>query len=159
MISGLVDIASKEIGTEEDPHHQNTGSSIKKYQDADNFPGQGYAWCASFVDWCIEQYDQIDPIGIPLPKSAAAFDLIKWGANNGLQLLDSDPLPGDIVVYTFSHCGIVSEINADGTFKAIEGNSNTNGSRDGYEVVEQPHRKYSLVMKFIRLSVKEGTNV
>lgn len=156
MISDLVDIARKEIGTQEDPKHQNTGSSIKKYQDADNFPGQGYPWCAAFVDWCIEQYDQNNPIGIPLPKSAAAFDLIKWGANNGLQLLDSSPLPGDIVVYTFSHCGIVSSVEDSG-FHAIEGNTNPQGGRDGYEVAERA-RTYNLVMKFIRLPEKEGTN-
>jgi hypothetical protein len=149
MILDLVEIARKEIGIQEDPKHQNTGSSIKKYQDADNLPGQGYPWCASFVDWCIAEYDKIHPLGFPLPKSAAAFDLIKWGANNGLLMLVSHPLPGDIVVYTFSHCGIVSSVEDRG-FRAIEGNTNASGGRDGYEVAQRL-RQYGLVMKFIRL--------
>jgi hypothetical protein len=150
----LIEIARKEIGTQEDPKHQNTGSAIKKYQDADNLPGQGYPWCASFVDWDVAEYDKVNPIGIPLPKSAAAFDLIKWGEKNGLLVFEpfidgTKPEPGDIVVYSFSHCGIVSSVEDD-TFHAIEGNTNAQGGRDGYEVAERS-RKYFLVKKFIRL--------
>jgi hypothetical protein len=63
----------------------------------------------------------------------------------------SKPRSGDIVVYEFSHAGIVSKDgDAAHDFYAIEGNTNPTGGRDGYEVAERG-RKYSLVKKFIRL--------
>jgi hypothetical protein len=163
MIQDLVEIARNEIGTEEDDKHTNTGSSIAKYQEATSLGGTGWPWCASFVDWCIAEYDKTNPIGIPLPKSAAAFDLIKWGNDNDLLVwgefpftVFNDGLPqiGDIVVYTFSHCGIVSSVEDTKGFHAIEGNTNPQGGRDGYEVAER-QRPYSLVKKFIRLLKRE----
>ena len=90
----------------------------------------------------------------------AAFGLIKWGNDNHYQVFnpptnpkDIKPAPGDIVVYEFSHTGIVSR-NGDAkyNFYAIEGNTNPGGARDGYEVAERG-RNYSSVRKFIRLSV------
>ena len=93
-----------------------------------------------------------------VPRTAAAFGLISWGLDNHYPVFNSPadrstekPRPGDIVVYEFSHTGIVSK-DGDSThdFYAIEGNTNPTGGRDGYEVAERG-RKYSLVKKFIRL--------
>jgi CHAP domain len=158
-INDLVEIARKEIGTEEDPQHQNTGSSIKKYQDSTSLGGQGWPWCAAFVDWCVQQYAQESGTNIShVPRTAAAFGLITWGNDNQYEVFDppvgSDdekPGPGDIVVYEFSHTGIVSR-DGDDTHDlfAIEGNTNPGGGRDGYEVAERG-RNYSSVRKFIRL--------
>ncbi len=55
-INDLVEIARHEIGTEEDEKHQNSGSSIQKYQASTSLGGQGWPWCAAFVDWCVQQY-------------------------------------------------------------------------------------------------------
>src|SRR5437764_14913347 len=49
-INDLVQIARSQIGTEEDPQHQDVGSSIKKYQDSTCLGGQGWPWCAAFVN-------------------------------------------------------------------------------------------------------------
>jgi hypothetical protein len=38
-IADLVEIAKREIGTEEDKKHQNRGSAIKKYQDSTSLGG------------------------------------------------------------------------------------------------------------------------
>ena len=63
-------------------------------------------------------------------------------------------MPGDIVVYEFSHTGIVSGTgDRESSFYAIEGNTNPGGGRDGYEVAERG-RNYSSVRKFIRLPVE-----
>jgi len=157
----LVKIARKEIGTEEDPKHQNEGSSIKKYQDSTSLGGQGWPWCAAFVDWCVQPFAaEADTKITHVPTTTAAFGLITWGNDNHYPVFnppvrakDIKPVPGDIVVYEFSHTGIVSrEGDAAHDFYAIEGNTNPGGGRDGYEVAERG-RNYSSVRKFVRLPV------
>lgn len=160
-INDLVEIAKSQIGVEEDPQHQNKGSAILKYQQSTNVAGQGWPWCAAFVDWCVQQWVIKDNIKIAhIPRTASAFGLIDWANDNHLQVFNSpiskdsiQPISGDIVVYEFSHTGIVSKLNDDKyDFFAIEGNTNSGGGRDGYEVCERG-RHYSLVKKFIRLPI------
>jgi len=153
----LVAIAKGEIGTEEDAAHTNRGGAIKKYQESTNLGGQGWPWCAAFVDWCVQVWATAGDFEVEkVPRTAAAFGLIDWAEANHYQVFganegDPDPQPGDIVVYEFSHCGIVSK-GEDGEFDfyAIEGNTNRSGGRDGYEVAERG-RSYAAVKKFIRL--------
>ena len=138
-INDLVQIARSQIGTEEDPQHQNVGSSIKKYQDSTSLGGQGWPWCAAFVDWCVQQFAPEDAKIAHVPRTAAAFGLIDWANNNHFDVFNppgssggSAPQSGDIVVYEFSHCGIVSKPGDDNhDFYAIEGNTNPGGGRDG----------------------------
>jgi len=163
-LSGLADIAESQIGTQEDAAHTNRGEAIKKYQDATDLAGtQGWAWCAAFVDWCVEQFIARDPdkIGVrqyERPKTAVAFDWINWARAHGCYIFESakDAQRGDVVVYTFSHIGIVSSFDG-GQLYCIEGNSNDNGSRDGYEVVKHPRTdalERGLVKCFIRLPAR-----
>jgi hypothetical protein len=158
-INDLVKIAQSQIGTEEDPQHQNTGSCILKYQASTSLAGQGWPWCAAFVDWCVQQYAATGGSDIAqVPRTASAFGLITWGDDNHYHVFnppinsaDTKPRPGDIVVYAFSHTGIVSrEGDAAHDFYAIEGNTNPVGGRDGYEVAERG-RPYSSVKQFVRL--------
>lgn len=152
----LADIAESQLGTQEDTQHTNRGDAILKYQRATNLDGTGWPWCAAFVDWCCEQFWANHPEfarKIPRPITAAAFGLIAWGKAQGCKVFlpDSEhrPLRGDIVVFTFSHCGIVATVAHDG-FVSYEGNSNADGSRDGYAVVRHP-RSFGIVKAFIRL--------
>ena len=64
------------------------------------------------------------------PAQASASDL--W------------PQRGDIVVFKFSHIGIVAVVNSTGgrNFTSVEGNSNAEGGADGYAVVK--HRVMEL---------------
>jgi hypothetical protein len=87
--------------------------------------------------------------------------LITWGNDNHYQVFnppansnDAKAMPGDIVVYEFSHTGIVSRAgDRRYSFYAVEGNTNPGGGRDGYEVAERG-RNYSSVRKFIRLPIE-----
>lgn len=160
-INDLVKIARKEIGTEEDEKHQNKGASIKKYQEATSLSGQGWPWCAAFVDWCVQRFAGEAGTKIThVPRTPLAFGLISWGNDNHyrvfhppVQAKDPKPKPGNIVVYEFSHTGIVSrEGDEKHDFYAIEGNTNPGGGADGYEVAERG-RNYSSVRKFIELPV------
>ena len=145
----LAAIARTQLGTEEDAAHTNKGAAIKKYQDETELSGtQGWPWCAAYVDWCVHRFIEKHPeLKLKRPTAAAAFGLIDWGrANNCLVFTPSDthhaPAVGDIVVFEFSHCGIVSAAPSKVKgydFDSIEGNTNDDGSRDGYEVCER-HR-------------------
>src|SRR6516165_8732456 len=109
-ITDLVKIARGQIGTEEDENHQNKGSSIEKYQACTGISGQGWPWCAAFVDWCVQQFaDEAGTNITHVPRTTAAFGLITWGNDNHYQVFnppasskDAKAMPGDIVVYEFS---------------------------------------------------------
>jgi hypothetical protein len=65
------------------------------------------------------------------------------------------PLPGDIFIMDFGkgkgHTGFVESVNGD-IIHTIEGNSNDDGNREGYEVCRKPGgRKISSIKGFIRV--------
>ena len=161
-ISCLAAIAESQIGTQEDSAHTNRGAAILKYQQASELDGQGWPWCAAFVDWCIAQCIAQFPahIGTRLderPQTASAFGLQDW-ANDPAHgcLVFSDPKKaarGDLIVFTFSHCGIVTAADNTGYLETVEGNTNPDGGRDGYEVCRKTTRgsRPDLIRCIIRL--------
>ena len=117
-----------------------------------------HSWCAAFVDWCVLQLllQHSSSTSLALaqrPRTAKAFDLLAWGQANGctvFQGADSAPDRGDIVVFTFSHTGIVSQPGS-GHFDSVEGNTTPGaGGNQGY-VVAMRRRSLHLVKGFIRL--------
>lgn len=166
-LSRIADIAEAQIGTEEDSAHTNRGAAILKYQQATSLAGQGWPWCAAFVDWCIEQamLEHPELFGLTFaqrPQTASAFGLQEWAQSKfavGCHVFASDdshcqPGRGDIVVYKFSHCGIVAAgVDARGLLHTVEGNTNNDGSRDGYEVCAKT-RPLRQVRCFITLPLK-----
>lgn len=64
------------------------------------------------------------------------------------------PHKGDIVVYTFSHIGIV-EGTGSGSINTIEGNTNEQGSRAG-TTCRRKQRALAQVRCFIRMPVAPG---
>lgn len=149
----LASIAESQIGTCEDAKRTNCGEAIRKYQASDDYKpnaaDNGYPWCAAFVDWCVAQLFVRQP-----PKTPAAFGLIEWGKAVGCIVFgpqEGNPQRGDIVVYAFSHCGIVTDFDINHkTFYAVEGNTNDQGGRDGY-IVARRARNCASVKRFIRL--------
>lgn len=49
----LIRIAAAEVGVKEWPPRSNRGERVSLYQSYDDLPGDGYAWCASFVIYCL----------------------------------------------------------------------------------------------------------
>jgi hypothetical protein len=179
MISNLdliASIAEAQTGLHEEPRGSNRGAQIQKFFNADNYdpiagPGDhGYPWCASFVCWVIQEFLRRDATGryadIKAPRTAAAFGLIDWARAQSprVQIISPAscspagipwPKRGDIVVYGFSHCGIVTWSKPPERFlDAIEGNTDRAGSREGWEV-SRKGRKFSTVKAFLRLVPKE----
>ena len=158
ILGELAEIAESQIGTQEDAAHTNRGAAILKYQQSTNLGGQGWPWCAAFVDWCMQQFlarhISYAEHGFKRSQTASAFGLIDWAREQKLEIFNGvyqAPQRGDIVVYAFSHCGIVADSDPHSrTFHPIEGNTNDIGGRDGY-IVARRFRGLGQVKQFIRL--------
>jgi hypothetical protein len=85
-------------------------------------------------------------------KSALAFGWRDWARKKGLQLLGENEkaLCGDIIVFDFSHVGIIAEDRGKHGFLTVEANTNTAGSREG-DGCWQKTRVRALAQVIIRL--------
>ena len=140
MSRDVLDIARAELGTTERP----AGSNRTKYGRWMGLDGQ--PWCMSFVQWCFAQAGQ------PLPcKTGSCSALLRWYRENQPDRVAKTPQPGDIVIYSFGHTGIV-ESAAGSTFTAIEGNTSPGaaGSQDNGGGVYRRTRGRSTVTAYIR---------
>ena len=105
--------------------------------------GSAYPWCMAFVQWCFAQ------AGRPLPyKTASCSALLTWYRQNRPECIVGDPQPGDIILYTFSHTGILESVQ-DGVITAIEGNTSAGNDSNGGQV-QRRKRGGSLVKAYIR---------
>jgi len=134
----VLTIARTELGTAESP----AGSNKVKYNTwyyGKAVSGDDYPWCAVFVSWVAQTAGALDA-GI-IPKHAYTPSGAKWFQDRGAW--GSAPRVGAIAFYEFSgmgrisHVGIVETVNADGSWVAIEGNTDGNGSRTGGIVMRQ----------------------
>lgn len=143
-------VAAEQVGQQEKPKGSNRGPMVDEYLKAVGLT-PGYAWCAAFVYWCYQQATTIMGIQNTAVKTAGVRDcwnrtLPKW------KLLKTDAIkspqrikPGDqFVLFLGSnagHTGLVERIElpecsgGKTIIYTIEGNSNEDGSREGYEVV------------------------
>jgi len=148
--AALVKIASAEIGVEE-IDGTNSGPRVNEYKATTNLPAdEPWPWCAAFVDWCVLQ--AMNATGTPetatfrRPTTAGAYALEAWSMAQDESTWTKKPAqkdiqPGDIIVFTFSHCGIaVSAPDGAGFFQTVEGNTDTAGSREGGGVFKKWRR-------------------
>ena len=134
-------IAQGQVGQQEKPMGSNSGPMVDKYlRSVGTAPG--YAWCQAFVYWCYESAAKKLGIANQVPKTAGVHDC--WNrATSKVTKVTAQQQPGTIsagdqIILLFGkdsgHTGIVERI--DGVeLHTIEGNSNNNGSREGFEVV------------------------
>lgn len=177
LLRGLAYVADADVGEAfEEPRGSNRGQRLQKFFKADDYdpPGkdEGYPWCAAAVSFWVQDF--LNRVGgtlfkwVRAPRTASAFGLIGWARAAGCMVftprdcMDGShryaqgpwPVPGDIVVFTFSHCGIVKAAHSRaGTFTCIEGNTDSEGSREGWQVARKP-RVFNQVKAFIRLTPK-----
>lgn len=141
-MADVLDTARAELGVREDPPDSNRVKYNDWYYNR-TVMGSAYPWCMAFVQWVFDQ------AGKPLPfKTASCSALLNWYRKNRPECVVKDPRPGDIIIYTFSHTGIV-ESTAGGTVTAIEGNTAAGNDANGGQV-QRRTRKTSLVRAYIR---------
>lgn len=140
-------IAITQIGVQEVPKNSNAGADVEKYLKSVGL-GKGYSWCMAFVYWCaVEASKQLNTINT-LQKTGGV--LAMWNARPLLRV--KVPQPGDIMILDYGgglgHTGIVEKV-AGTKIHTIEGNTNDEGSREGYEVCRRV-RELSKIKGFIR---------
>lgn len=126
-------IAITQIGQEEKPRGSNWGEPVKSYLAS---VGIGFpaSWCMAFMYWCFKQAAKELGITTPLLKTGGVLNA--WNkAPAAIKV--TDPKPGDIFIqdhgHGLGHTGIVERVEGD-VVHTIEGNTNTDGSRNGYAV-------------------------
>lgn len=141
MSQKVISIAQSQVGVAEQPHGSNKGPEVDEYLACVgiHFPA---AWCAAFVVWCHLQ------AAISIPKTGGVLDLWNKSAANRVDT----PEPGDVVIFDYGggkgHTGIVEAVSCH-TITTIEGNTNDDGSREGYEVARRS-REISKAKGFLR---------
>lgn len=140
----VLDIAGKQVGKCEIPAGSNWGPAVQEYLASVGikFPA---AWCASFVYWIHKQAGLNDRV----PKTGG---VLRMWHDAAPQYKFKSPAPGDVFIMDFGkgmgHTGIVTEVCGP-LIKTIEGNTNSDGSRDGFEVAKRV-RKVASCVGFLR---------
>jgi hypothetical protein len=141
--------AESEIGQMEVPKGSNKGPMVDKYLASVGL-NPGFAWCQAFVHWCYEQA----AAGCgdnPVVKTAGVLDCWnRTATTKKVFALEAKAKPelleaGMQFIMTFGHgtghTGIIESVDvAKRTIHTIEGNSNNDGSREGYAVVRHERR-------------------
>ena len=140
--------ARAQLGEAELPKNSNTGPMVDKYLASVGLK-PGYAWCAAFVYWCFDEAANVASITNPVPRTAGVLDL--W--NRSTRHRVKTPRPGDVFVMDYGHgkghTGFVERVLDGGLIETIEGNTNDEGSREGYEVARR-QRSMSKVLGYLR---------
>jgi hypothetical protein len=121
------------------PHEvggQNKGPWVRLYMDGHE--GTPWAWCAGFTCFCLKK--ACDTLGTQMPiKASFSCDELVASAKQHGRFVEHDKTgPGSFFLVRksstdWTHTGIIVS-TAGETFRTIEGNTNDDGSREGYEV-------------------------
>jgi hypothetical protein len=136
-----------QVGVQEVPRGSNWGPVVSVYlrHARVNYPAP---WCAAFVHYCLDSCGIANTVTAYAPSAQNAKHLVYARAH----MLET-PVAGDVfTIYFFSmkriaHCGFFQQQHNGSSFVTIEGNTNTDGSREGYEVarrIRSYHTIYSL---------------
>ena len=145
-----LEIAKTQLGIQEIPRGSNSGPAVEKYLKSVGL-GKGYSWCEAFVYWCYQEASKQLGVPNPLAKTAGVLDQL----NKSEKYVVKTPQKGDLFIMDFGkgqgHIGFVDDTFID-KINTVEGNSNDDGSREGYEVCQKPNgRKINTIKAFLRV--------
>jgi hypothetical protein len=132
-------VARSQVGEREVPKGSNFGGMVTAYLKASGWISPA-AWCAAFAVWCIVQAGGKKSL-LWTSGLASTWFLYDWAKRKGR--LSTEPKRGDLFVWSTpkgGHTGFVVEVyRTRGVLhiRTIEGNTNDEGSREGYEVCER----------------------
>jgi hypothetical protein len=166
-----LEIAQGQVGQSEDPRGSNRGPMVDQYLAATGL-NPGFAWCQAFVYWCYNEAAKKLGTSNPVLKTAGVYDC--WNrtststGSNTMKLTKPAIMkqpellqPGDQFILTFGksagHTGFIERVDittGDIMIHTIEGNSNNDGSREGYEVVRHVRKLNEKALQgFIKYAV------
>ena len=132
----VLHVARSQVGLEEIPRGSNSGKHCMKWLASCNIDYPAY-WCAAFGTWCMVE------AGLPreaLPHgemASSTLEWIRWAERK--KLVVADPHRGCAGVVNTGrggHYTLICEVKPK-SIRTIEGNTNDDGSRDGYGVFER----------------------
>jgi hypothetical protein len=137
-------VALTQLGKQENPKNSNWGKPVQDYLASVGITSPA-SWCMAYVYWCFNKAALDLKIPNPLIKTGGV--LAHWNQVDKKYRVTTSPEPGDIFIMDFSggkgHTGIVESTTAS-HINTIEGNSNDEGSREGYEVCKRTRPKTSI---------------
>lgn len=145
-----LEIARAQIGVSEEPKNSNRGPQVDQYiRSVGLDPAGKYPWCMAFVYWCFDQAGKAVGVINPMFKTGGVLD--QFNKRKNVHQVQT-PRPGDVIILDYGagkgHTGIVEMVHENGTVGTIEGNTNDEGSREGYEVCRR--KRNVLKAKFLR---------
>jgi hypothetical protein len=145
-----LNVAVYQLGNAEVPHGSNWGPAVEKYLKSVGITFPAF-WCMAFVYWCVNEACKEMDLNNPLKKTAGV--MAQWVGSKHLRV--DKPMKGDIFIMDFGggkgHTGFVTNVVGD-RINTVEGNSNDEGSREGFEVCRKPGgRAISSCKGFLRL--------
>jgi hypothetical protein len=117
VVGDLLSTARSQVGTE-----QQAINSVKYNTSYYGHPvsGEEFKWCVVFLWWCMQKCKV--PMDI-FPKTARVFTVRDWYKAQGRFFeAPATPKKGDLVVYNYSHIGMVTQLLTGDRFITIEGN-------------------------------------
>ncbi len=141
-----LEFAIEEIGVEEVPRGSNDGKRVREYLRAGGctIPAP---WCAGFVMWCLKKS------GVN-PNITTAHVATMWDKHKDIQKFT--PKAGDVFVMInrngTGHTGFVERVHGD-LIDTVEGNTNDEGQREGYEVCRRT-RSQKTIRGYLRFEVQ-----
>jgi len=164
----LVALALQEVGIRE-VGGNNLGPRVAEYQKTTWLKPGPWPWCAALMCFLMKNWLTSAEVREALQlgnakaaeawrcKDASAFDWEKWAVQKHISIYPETVLAqlGDIVVFDFSHIGLVIEDQEEGSefIRTIEGNTNGKGDRDSVsgDGVWQKTRRHELTKSYIRI--------
>ena len=146
----IINQAGTQLGVTEATGH-NDGPAVESYLKSVGL-SKGYAWCMAFVYWCAKQAATKLGLVNPLKQTGGVLD--EWQSGRGIHI--ALPEPGCIFIMHHPegyHTGIVTGVFPGGLLHTIEGNTNSNGSREGTSVLRKT-RYVTEMVGFIKLEDK-----
>ena len=121
---------------------QNCGPWVRLYMDGNQ--GAAWPWCAGFATFVVEQASAALGRSTPIDRTYSCDVLAERARSAGRLVADhpADPPraipPGSLFLVRrtrndWEHVGIVTAVEGD-VLRTIEGNTNDDGDREGYEV-------------------------
>ena len=146
-------IANLQLGVQEQPRGSNSGPEVDLYLKSVGLE-PGYAWCMAFVYYCVGQAAAQLAVKNPLIKTGGVMLQANKTKLPKLTPRDAKVKPGDIFIMAFKngtgHTGFVEKIK-NGIITTVEGNTNNDGSREGFKVARR-QRLLSTIQCFIQLN-------
>ena len=119
---------------------QNQGPWVRLYMDGNE--GGAWPWCAGFATFCVRQAAETLGEAMPIARTYSCDEIARYAKERD-RFLPEGSLTSVKSGYLFlvrrsdtdwTHVGVISGRAGEGVFVTVEGNTNDDGNREGYEV-------------------------